>query len=238
MAIVIRDQPARARRVRIRRHRVHRGRAPGARRSSYRSLYALGHPLVGNPDLVPERGESHEIELSQALLDGARALERHLVRRRIPQRHRFRFGPAAHAGEPQSRGFARRGARGRLGVGEQWMLDASRHEREEPHRVDAAASCATGRSGARDSARIGRRARRCGSRRRRRTSGSSFDSSIATGDVRLPAYTRVDVSAVWQLSPRFETYLAIDNLTDEQYEQFVGFEARGIVPRLGVKFSL
>jgi len=35
------------------------------------SLYALGHPLVGNPDLVPERGESHELELSQVLLNGA-----------------------------------------------------------------------------------------------------------------------------------------------------------------------
>ena len=68
--------------------------------------------------------------------------------------------------------------------------------------------------------------------------GSSFDSSIATGDVRLGAYTRVDVSAAWQVSPRLETYLAIDNLTDEQYEQFVGFEARCIAPRLGVKFSL
>ena len=31
------------------------------------SLYALGHPLVGNPDLVPERGESYEFELSQQL---------------------------------------------------------------------------------------------------------------------------------------------------------------------------
>ena len=67
--------------------------------------------------------------------------------------------------------------------------------------------------------------------------GASFDSSIATGDVELPAYTRMDVSAVWQISPRVETYLAIDNLTDEQYEQFVGFEVRGIAPRLGVKFS-
>ena len=46
------------------------------------------------------------------------------------------------------------------------------------------------------------------------------------------------MSAVWQVSPRFETYLAIDNLTDQQYEQFVGFEVRGIAPRLGVKFSL
>ncbi len=63
--------------------------------------------------------------------------------------------------------------------------------------------------------------------------GSAFDSSIPTGDVQLPAYTVIDVSAVWKVSPRLETYLAVDNLTDEQYEQFVGFEVRGIAPRLG-----
>jgi outer membrane receptor protein involved in Fe transport len=68
--------------------------------------------------------------------------------------------------------------------------------------------------------------------------GSSLDSSIPTGDVRLDAYTRVDVSASWQLSPRFEAYLAIDNLTDQEYEEFVGFEARGIAPRAGLRFSL
>ena len=68
--------------------------------------------------------------------------------------------------------------------------------------------------------------------------GSSLDSSIATGDVRLSAYTRVDLSAVWRLSDRIQTYLAIDNVTDEQYEQFVGFTARGITPRLGVKVGL
>ena len=55
------------------------------------SLYALGHPLVGNPDLVPERGESHEIELSQQSARRQGALERHVVRRRVPQCHRLRF---------------------------------------------------------------------------------------------------------------------------------------------------
>jgi outer membrane receptor protein involved in Fe transport len=55
--------------------------------------------------------------------------------------------------------------------------------------------------------------------------------------VELPSHTVLDVSAVWQVSPKFQTYLAIDNLTDEQYQQFVGFEVRGIAPRLGVKLS-
>ena len=56
--------------------------------------------------------------------------------------------------------------------------------------------------------------------------------------MRLAAYTRIDVSAAWQVSPKFQAYLAIDNLTDQKYEQFVGNEARGILPRAGVRFSL
>jgi outer membrane receptor protein involved in Fe transport len=47
----------------------------------------------------------------------------------------------------------------------------------------------------------------------------------------------VDVSASWEISQRFEAYLAVDNLTDRQYEEFVGFESRGIAPRAGVRFS-
>ena len=72
------------------------------------------------------------------------------------------------------------------------------------------------------------------------TSGAfgGVNGIYGNGDVRLDAYTRLDVSASWQLSPRFEAYLAIDNLTDQEYEEFVGFEARGIAPRAGVRFSL
>jgi outer membrane receptor protein involved in Fe transport len=67
--------------------------------------------------------------------------------------------------------------------------------------------------------------------------GTTFDSSIPTGDVHLPAYTLVDFSASWQVSKMLEAYLAVDNLTDEQYQQFVGFEVRGIAPRAGVRLS-
>ena len=52
------------------------------------------------------------------------------------------------------------------------------------------------------------------------------------------SYTRMDVSAAWQVLLSFEAYLAIDNLTDQKYEQFVGNETRGILPRAGVRFSL
>ncbi|HEU4779551.1 MAG TPA: TonB-dependent receptor [Steroidobacteraceae bacterium] len=201
------------------------------------SMYALGHPLVGNPDLVPERGESHEIELSQKLLDGAARWSATYFDGEFRNAIDFDSGPPpmlVNRNRVDSHGFE---LAGQLGVGEQWMLDAS---------VTNARSRIASTGGElrnRPDWRAGLGAHWAPSTMLKFSAaatyvGSSFDSSIATGDVRLPAYTRVDVSAVWQVSPRLETYLAIDNLTDEQYEQFIGFEARGIAPRLGVKFSL
>jgi outer membrane cobalamin receptor len=201
------------------------------------SLYALGHPLVGNPNLVPERGESYELELSQELLDGAARWSATWFDGEFRNAIDFDSGPPpmlVNRNRVDSRGVE---LAGRLGVGEQWMLDAS---------VTNARSRIASTGGElrnRPDWRAGLGAHWAPSVTLKFSAsatyvGSSFDSSIATGDVDLPAYTVVDVSAVWQLSPRLETYLAVDNLTDEQYEQFVGFEVRGITPRLGVKLTL
>ncbi len=127
---------------------------------------------------------------------------------------------------------------GRYGVTDTWAFDASvTHTRSR---------IASTRRRAAQPPRVARWHRRAlvAARARLRFSasatyvGESFDSSIATGDVDLDAYTRIDVSAVWQVSEKFETYLAIDNLTDEKYQQFVGFESRGMLPRAGIRFSL
>ena len=202
------------------------------------SLYALGHPLVGNPDLVPERGESYELELSQQLLDGKARWSATWFDGEFRNAIDFDSGPPPMLVNRNRVDTRASSSRGSLGVGEQWHARRQRHEREEPHRFHRAASCATGRSGARASARTGRRARRSSSRRRPPTWARRSIRRSRRAMCDLPAYTRVDVSAVWQLSPRFETYLAIDNLTDQQYEQFVGFEVRGIAPRLGREVQL
>ena len=200
------------------------------------SLYALGHPLVGNPDLVPERGESHEIELSQELLDGTARWSATWFDGEFRNAIDFDSGPPpmlVNRNRVDSHGVELAGS---LGVGR--TVDARRVVTNAKSRIASTG----GELRNRPEWRAGFGAHWSPSAALRFSAsatyvGSSFDSSIATGDVRSAAYTRVDVSAVWQLSPRFETYLAIDNLTDEQYEQFVGFEARGIAPRLGVKFT-
>ena len=183
--------------------------APGARPSNYPVLYALGHPLVGNPG---SRARARRVVGARAVAAAARrqgALERHLVRRRVPQCHRLRFRSAAHAGESQSRGHAAASSsRASLGIGEQWLLDAS---------VTNAKSRIASTGGElrnRPEWRGGRR-RALGADR----GAASFRRPPPTWARRwIPrsppatcgcdAYTRVDVSAAWQLSPRFETYLA------------------------------
>jgi len=201
------------------------------------SLYALGHPLVGNPDLVPERGESYELELSQDLLDGAASWSATWFDGEFRNAIDFDSGPPpmlVNRNRVDTQGVE---LAGRLGVGEAWMLDAS----VTNSRSRIASTGGDLRN--RPEWRAGLGAHWAPSATLKFSAaatyvGTAFDSSIPTGDVNLQAYTTIDVSAVWKLSPKLETYLAIDNLTDEQYEQFVGFEVRGISPRLGIKLSL
>jgi vitamin B12 transporter len=201
------------------------------------SLYALGHPLVGNPDLAPERGESQEIELSQRLLNGKARWSATWFEGEFRNAIDFDSGPPpmlVNRNLVNTDGFELAGS---LGISEQWLLDASvTHARSRIAATDAELRN-------RPEWRGGLSAHWSPTAALKFSAaatyvGSSLDSSIPTGDVRLDAYTRVDVSASWQLSPRFEAYLAIDNLTDQEYEEFVGFEARGIAPRAGVRFSL
>ena len=62
--------------------------------------------------------------------------------------------------------------------------------------------------------------------------GKAFDSAIPTGEVKLDSYTRVDVALNYKWCGLTATF-AIDNLLDDHYEQFVGFEQ----PEIGTSWS-
>ena len=62
-----------------------------------------------------------------------------------------------------------------------------------------------------------------------------LDSSIPTGARTLDAYARVDLAVNWALSKHCKVFLAVDNLFDTAYEEFIGFPAPGINPRAGVR---
>ena len=65
--------------------------------------------------------------------------------------------------------------------------------------------------------------------------GDMLDSSIPTGDVTLDSYARVDVAVNWTVNSTWAILLGVDNLFNADYEEFVGFPAPGINPRLGVR---
>jgi outer membrane cobalamin receptor len=201
------------------------------------SLYALGHPLVGNPDLVPERGESHEIEISQSMADGKIQWSATWFEGEFRNAIDFDSGPPpmlVNRNRVDTEGVE---LAGRYAVSETWAFDGSLTHAES--RIASTGGELRNRPDWRGG--VGLHFSPLSALTFSASAtyvGESFDSSIATGDVDLDAYTRIDVSAVWQLSEKFETYLAIDNLTDERYQQFVGFESRGILPRAGVRISL
>jgi vitamin B12 transporter len=200
------------------------------------SLYALGHPLVGNPALAPERGESREIEFSYAFDEGARISATWFdgeFRNAID----FDPGPPpmlVNRNRVDTEGFE---IAGRFTADDQWRFDGSvTHTQSEiagtdtqmRNRPEWRGGVAAHYSPV-TSLRFSASATHV---------GSSRDSSIATGDVRVDSYTRLDVTAAWRLSDNFEAWVALDNLTDERYEQFVGNEVRGFLPRAGVRLTL
>ena len=201
------------------------------------SLYALGHPLVGNPDLVPERGQSHELELSQSIADGKIQWSATWFESEFRNAIDFDSGPPpmlVNRNRVDTDGVE---LAGRYAVSDAWAVDGSvTHARS---RIESTGGELRNRPDWRGG--VGVHFSPLATLRFSASAtyvGESFDSSIATGDLDLDAYTRLDVSAVWQLSEKFETWLAIDNVTDEKYQQFVGFESRGILPRAGVRFTL
>lgn len=68
--------------------------------------------------------------------------------------------------------------------------------------------------------------------------GKTHDSSIATGDLTLGDYTRVDVSAIWAWSANGQLIAAVDNVLDTRYEEAVGFPAPGIRVRMALRLTL
>ncbi|MEO7793510.1 MAG: TonB-dependent receptor, partial [Thermoanaerobaculia bacterium] len=55
------------------------------------------------------------------------------------------------------------------------------------------------------------------------------------GDVPLDAYTTVDLSLAWRFAERWEPFVRVENLFDEEYEEAAGYPAPGIGFRTGIE---
>ncbi len=68
--------------------------------------------------------------------------------------------------------------------------------------------------------------------------GRLVDNSVPTGDVTLPGHQRVDLAASYKVLPNLALKLGVDNLFDAHYEDVVGFPAPGAIVRGGLSATL
>ena len=200
------------------------------------SLYAIGHPLVGNPELVPETSWTVDGGVTQSVaggrivvgLTGFHTRYRELIdfdfeTFRLVNRSEVRVdGGEVTAMASLPAGLSLNGTAS-LATTEIEATGERLLERPE-WILDTALDWQSGR---------GHRARV------RVTVVDAIPSaSVATGPSRLEGYARVDGSLSLPLDGRVRLQVAIDNVLDADYDLAVGAPAAGITPRVGLRGEL
>ncbi|MBM4196253.1 MAG: TonB-dependent receptor [Gammaproteobacteria bacterium] len=195
------------------------------------SFFALGSPLVGEPNLRPETSESLEIGWRQQLGVGRRLT---LTWFDNAFADLIDFDPETFRNVNRSR-VTTRGVEARL----DWQVDEALVLRAHATQTDIEV---------RDSDRqLLQRPDWYGGAGLTWTPGADWsldadwqylgnvpDNSLVTGPVRLGAYHRVDLSLRWQVSRRLTLSLAIDNALAAEYQESIGFPAAGARARIGI----
>ena len=188
------------------------------------SFFALGHPLVGNPALAPEESES--AQLSVATSDTARVRSR-AAAFRTNYSNLIDFDPG-----PPPRLVNRRSVRieglqydaaATLLPGIHATLGAARLYYELPEGADPLRSRPRSKVSAGMSAAL---SETVSVQLKASRVGRVFDSSIPTGGRYLESYFVLDAGISYRAG-KHEALLALDNVFDRDYEQFIGFPSPG-----------
>jgi iron complex outermembrane receptor protein/vitamin B12 transporter len=198
------------------------------------SFFALGHPLVGNPDLKPETSESYDFGIEQLLLDGRVQVGATYFNNDYEdlidfdpeiflQVNRDSVTTSGVEFEARYDPAAELGLRAHVTYIDYEIPSGADPLRQRPDwsgGIDATwrptASLETTLAWL--------------------YVGETYDTSIPTGGIDLDAYNRVDVNVRWQAAESLVVALAVDNLLNADYEDAVGFPAPGILPRLSVRY--
>lgn len=202
------------------------------------SFFALGHALVGNPDLKPERSRSYDLGITQRIASGT-AVGLTLFRNDFQDL--IDFDPELFTN--LNRGQVRT-------QGAELRLDYSTHPTLQIAAFATYLDIDVAQAGVKLR---GRPPWNVGLQTLwemrpevhvnvdyqwvdhfyevSRHTGAAVMSS-------LDPYHRVDVNLSWQYSPHLELQLAVDNALNERYSEAVGFPAPGIRPRFSFRYLL
>ncbi len=199
------------------------------------SFFALAHPLVGNPNLKSETGDSIDIGLRRRFVDGAASIDITLFRHEYE--NLIDFDPAnftnvnrdsVEASGAQTTVTYSPTTGIRLLAHLTWLdtdvKDTSTTLRGRPEWRGGGSLDWEVVSNWRWITRI-------------LALDDFYESSVPTGGVWLDGYVRMDTALNWQASDALSFGLAIDNLFDETYEEAAGFPAAGIRGRLALRYE-
>ncbi|MEQ8660865.1 MAG: TonB-dependent receptor, partial [Gammaproteobacteria bacterium] len=199
------------------------------------SLFALGNPLVGNPDLRPERAES--IEFGFAVAPAALPATLRLAAFTTRYRDLVDFDPArfinvnrdrvkTHGGEVEVGWQA--GATARVTAAYTYTRfdiepGGGQLRRRPRHKGVVNAEFALDDDWRAVATVI--------------VVGAATDASIATGQVRLAGYELLNLATTRRLAAAWELGLALRNLLDQRFEETVGVPDPGLSFRADLRYS-
>ncbi len=198
------------------------------------SFYALANPLVGNPDLKPERGVTVDAGIRRRIDEGRGLLDFTVFASRYKDATDFDPGPPPRIVNRNQ--IDCQGAEAAL----EWHLSAAWRVGGSLTYVDARRDPGNVRMRARPQWRGGAFVHWTPQTTLTVTGsllaiGRVPDSSIPTGDVMLPGWARCDLAVAWRVHEQWTVTAAIDNLLDAHYEEAVGFPSPGRTVRGGLR---
>jgi iron complex outermembrane receptor protein/vitamin B12 transporter len=201
------------------------------------SFYALGHPLVGNPDLKPEHSE--QVEVYVASSEKAPWKTRFtLFKARYRDLVDFDSGPppqlvnrASIISEGLEFSIRRNWTSALSFFTQGTLMNVSDPDGGPPLRLRPRRQASAGVEV------------QVAPLWRLQTSlsyvGPRFDSSIPTGDVELGGYSQVDLALTWgEARRRWQAFVALDNAFDKKGEETIGTPTTERRLRVGVRWSL
>ena len=67
--------------------------------------------------------------------------------------------------------------------------------------------------------------------------GTVLDFAVPVGVKKLDSYARVDAALTYRVNSALRVFLSVENVFDEDYEEFIGFPAQGFTTKMGLRFS-
>lgn len=200
------------------------------------SFFALGHALVGNPNLAPETSQNWELGVSQQWQEGSLQTTLVLFQNTFDNLIDFDFDLFTNVNRNEVRTQG-------VELASNWQVSNSMEVQAHLTYLDIDVKDNVTKLRQRPNLRGGISVNTSLNEQWSLHANwlykaNAEDSSVPTGPQELDAYNLLNARLTWSPKKRIQVWLAIDNLLDDDYEETIGFENPGFRSRIGLRYQL